>query len=219
MPSWSTRLNLGSPASNHVESSMLISDQEGLIRRGQHQDIRREEESFLNTDSPGLSKSSISARPFYHGRSLSQPFTYSQVGGEIGEKSKKSNIKGDIETRNDHSSGIAPGILVTDLTLSGQKGSPYYNDSDFIKGRCATCSSLVRWPRLSDCFRCTVCLMVNDLKPPFAEQRKIHGSSTDDSTHSRALLDARKPNLGTYVANQKVMFSDASHTSTLCISS
>lgn len=35
----------------------------------------------------------------------------------------------------------------------------------FVTGKCSTCDSRVRWPRHLDVFRCTVCLMVNDLKP------------------------------------------------------
>ena len=38
-------------------------------------------------------------------------------------------------------------------------------DKDLVTGRCATCDSLVRWPRRLSTFRCTVCLMVNDLEP------------------------------------------------------
>lgn len=33
-----------------------------------------------------------------------------------------------------------------------------------MTGNCATCGSLVRWPRHLHVFRCTVCLMVNQLK-------------------------------------------------------
>ena len=38
------------------------------------------------------------------------------------------------------------------------------DEKDFVTGKCATCDSLVRWPRHLDVYRCTVCLMVNDLK-------------------------------------------------------
>ena len=38
-------------------------------------------------------------------------------------------------------------------------------EKEFVTGKCATCDSLVRWPRHLDVFRCTMCLMVNDLKP------------------------------------------------------
>lgn len=33
-----------------------------------------------------------------------------------------------------------------------------------MTGKCATCGSLVRWPRHLHVFRCTACLMVNNLK-------------------------------------------------------
>ena len=31
-------------------------------------------------------------------------------------------------------------------------------------GKCATCNSTVRWPRHLGVYRCTACLMINDLK-------------------------------------------------------
>ena len=44
-------------------------------------------------------------------------------------------------------------------------GIPLQNgEKHFVTGRCITCDSRVRWPRHLDVFRCTVCLMVNDLK-------------------------------------------------------
>ena len=33
------------------------------------------------------------------------------------------------------------------------------------EGKCATCDSSVRWPQHLEVYRCTVCLMINDLKP------------------------------------------------------
>lgn len=37
-------------------------------------------------------------------------------------------------------------------------------DEEITKGRCATCGTLVRWPKSLVVFRCTVCFMVNDLE-------------------------------------------------------
>lgn len=38
-------------------------------------------------------------------------------------------------------------------------------DTDLTTGHCMTCDSMVRWPKDLKAFRCTICLMINDLKP------------------------------------------------------
>ena len=43
-------------------------------------------------------------------------------------------------------------------------GNTQHNEKDMVTGKCATCDSTVRWPRHLDVYRCTVCLMINDLK-------------------------------------------------------
>lgn len=48
-------------------------------------------------------------------------------------------------------------------------------DKNLMTGKCMTCDSLVRWPMELHVYRCTVCLMVNDLKPLDPEIR--HGDS------------------------------------------
>lgn len=37
-------------------------------------------------------------------------------------------------------------------------------EKDLVAGKCMTCDSMVRWPRELAVFRCTVCLMINDLR-------------------------------------------------------
>lgn len=45
-------------------------------------------------------------------------------------------------------------------------GKPGRSDErDMEAGNCATCDSRVKWPRGVNEFRCSTCLMVNDLKP------------------------------------------------------
>jgi E3 ubiquitin-protein ligase HECTD2 len=41
-----------------------------------------------------------------------------------------------------------------------------------------TCDSTVRWPKELKVFRCTVCLMINDLKPIVLEARNEDGQRT-----------------------------------------
>lgn len=43
---------------------------------------------------------------------------------------------------------------------------PVDGAEDFATGRCLTCSTMMRWPKNLSTFRCTECLMVNDLEVP-----------------------------------------------------
>jgi E3 ubiquitin-protein ligase HECTD2 len=63
--------------------------------------------------------------------------------------------------------------------FAGRKGSFQYSESELITGKCATCDSLVRWPQRLDVYRCSVCLMVNDLKP--ATRDATRGNKSDTS--------------------------------------
>lgn len=42
-------------------------------------------------------------------------------------------------------------------------------NTELVTGKCATCGSLLRWPRHLNLFRCTVCLMVNQVKSKTAK--------------------------------------------------
>jgi E3 ubiquitin-protein ligase HECTD2 len=52
---------------------------------------------------------------------------------------------------------------------------PKVPDKDLTTGKCKTCDSMVRWPKELKVFRCTVCLMINDLKPIALEARRSDG--------------------------------------------
>lgn len=55
-------------------------------------------------------------------------------------------------------------LPVNTLSASIRTSPPQQGNTGLITGKCATCGSLVRWPRHLHIFRCTVCLMVNHLK-------------------------------------------------------
>lgn len=61
----------------------------------------------------------------------------------------------------------SPGTLVTDQVGFSRLDSAHTEEVEMTSGKCATCDCQVRWPRHLDVFRCTVCLMVNDLKLNF----------------------------------------------------
>lgn len=48
-------------------------------------------------------------------------------------------------------------------------------DKNLMTGKCMTCDSLVRWPKELHVYRCTVCLMINDLRPLDPETRRGDG--------------------------------------------
>ena len=109
-----------------------------------------------------------------HSRSLSNPFP-SPFHFGFGKKRnhKKHNfVDSDDDDDDDGDGDDSFGFGNTYSAAGGgspKKGSrpPQTGGGDgpMITGRCATCSSLVRYPRHSMCFRCESCFMVNDLEP------------------------------------------------------
>ena len=63
---------------------------------------------------------------------------------------------------------------------SANGGPSQYGEKDLVTGKCLTCDSLVRWPRQLDVFRCTVCLMVNDLKPATPLSVEVRSAEAPD---------------------------------------
>lgn len=104
-----------------------------------------------------------------HGRSASHPFP------SLFSTKKK---------RPGESAG-AVGFESTDDEVAPQmaRNAPYapanekqkVPDKDLTTGKCKTCDSMVRWPKELKVFRCTVCLMINDLKPVAIEARRGDG--------------------------------------------
>ena len=118
---------------------------------------------------PSIGSSSSSTSPHnrpQHGRSRSNPFP-SLFGSS--KKAGKSPGKQEPDIDTGGPSGADSG---TDSTMArslprtpAHKQSNSHSDAELITGRCATCDSTVRWPRHLHVYRCTVCLMVNDLQP------------------------------------------------------
>lgn len=90
-----------------------------------------------------------------HGRSISHPFP--SIFGKNQER-RHDTLSNDTDG-NSNDADHAMQFLKSSNTQQSD-----CND-DFVTGNCATCDSTVRWPRQLDVYRCTVCLMVNDLKP------------------------------------------------------
>lgn len=166
MPSWPTRLFLGTftpnNSSNHGQPPTESGNPEGRLYGTNH--------SVIPSRSPALSPSNsqsgnpIPRRTSQHGRSISHPFP------SIFSSGKKRNARDEeeenvIDAKTLHMG--SPGPPATDQSGFSRIGSAQCDEAELLSGKCATCNSHVRWPRHLNVYRCTVCLMVNDLKHNF----------------------------------------------------
>ena len=161
MPPWHTRLHLGSPSSKSSTNTKLQSPRSPL------QDVQSNGHELPDTPLHGVpilstDKFSPQSRPkSQHSRSHSHPFPSLFGSSRALNGDDDDDVDGD-DGLLDSLTGqkeVKPGFGDEDMVSSFSKGN-----KDLTTGRCATCDSLVRWPRQLDVFRCTVCLMVNDLK-------------------------------------------------------
>ena len=119
------------------------------------------------------STSSPTRQASRHGRSTSHSFP------SLFGSSKKVNKGAEgilnaagLQTVEDRVLAAGNGILIDDPMMASCRGSPQYTEKDLVTGKCMTCDSNVRWPRHLDVFRCTVCLMINDLKPAIVVEQQ-----------------------------------------------
>ena len=91
-----------------------------------------------------------------------------------------------------HNDGVSKTMTESPFVSTGLASKDHMDaEKHLVTGRCITCDSLVRWPKHLNVFRCTVCLMINDLKPGaglLVEGREAQGlSNTTPSTNSDLL--------------------------------
>lgn len=156
MPSWSARLL---PASSAVPSSTSSGSSP---RQQQQGPVTHQPSVYSHTDptvpplpiSIGTTGSGSRGQRSGHGRSISNPFPSLFKSGkrEEGDGAAESNT-----TTREPEDGVRaePG--------SGPGPSIQIKNADLVTGRCMTCDTLVRWPQGLKTFRCTICLMINDL--------------------------------------------------------
>lgn len=163
MPSWPPRLHLGSPATGPrskskargVKSPPYHEDQTG--DKVYHDRPLHGVSITASTDTPSTSRPS-------HRRSYSHPFPSIFGSGKKAEKvSETVSNNGALRTSTE-APFISTGRASKDH-MAANGNSLQNGEKHFVTGKCVTCDSRVRWPRHLDVFRCTVCLMVNDLKP------------------------------------------------------
>lgn len=216
MPSWPTRLLHGSPTNNHSTAPDFSSHGHSVNNNGQRE-FQRQVKALA--DGPALSLSSSSAgvtpvRALQHGRSISHPFLSSLAGHGRRAREGEEVIKGGVENLNDLAFSVAPASLSTNVQMdTTHKTATYQRDSDLVSGKCATCDSLVRWPRHLNVFRCAVCLMVNDLKHMTMKPSNDRGCLLDFQPESERTPGTKKSKPGTQRAESRYFFSNARHCS------
>lgn len=122
--------------------------------------------------SRGASTTSKPTRTPSHGRSISHPFPslFSNKKKHHGEPAPVAGVESADE---DSISPSATRTLTQNPTpTSTPKHKQKVPDKDLKTGKCMTCDSMVRWPKELKVFRCTVCSMINDLKPVALEARR-----------------------------------------------
>ena len=109
-----------------------------------------------------LTGTSSPSRPG-HRRSHSHPFPSISGSGNRADNIAEPAFDDDIlETLNGSPS---TSIKLASKDHKAANGTSLQNgEKNLVTGKCVTCDSRVRWPRHLTVFRCTVCLMVNDLK-------------------------------------------------------
>lgn len=122
-----------------------------------------------------------------HGRSHSHPLTslFRQARKEVQRHRGESVNHTD---RSHHKLNYSPPYVTSSRTSSVYPESLKLlaQDKELISGRCATCDSTVRWPKHLSVFRCTICLMVNDLQS--REDASLQQHRDDDHAGERKLL-------------------------------
>jgi E3 ubiquitin-protein ligase HECTD2 len=116
-------------------------------------DLLYEVPVLQNIPSTTSLSSDVSRTHSGHGRSSSHPFQ--PLFG-----SAKKVDKPELE--------ILSGKLAQDMD-SATRTNKNTKEDDFKTGNCLTCDSTVRWPSHLDVYRCTACLMINDLKPAHSQ--------------------------------------------------
>lgn len=120
----------------------------------------------------GAANTSQPTRTPSHGRSMSHPFP----SLFLGKKKRQGDSAGAIGFESTDDDTVSPNAARDNVhtPMAKQKVA----DKDLMTGKCMTCDSMVRWPKDLKVFRCTVCLMINDLVPVILEARHGDGHRT-----------------------------------------
>ena len=190
MPSWPARLHLGSPAPSPGSKSRA--SRSPSFREEHIEDNTYHDRPLHGVPVLASTKASSPSRPS-HGRSNSHPFPAIFGSGRKAEKMTEPVVIHEAsETLAEHT--FTSTRLASKDQVTANPTATQNEEKEFITGKCATCDSLVRWPRHLDIFRCSVCLMVNDLKPgarSTMEGREAEGSSAKPNLPRRGAMNSK----------------------------
>lgn len=199
MPSWPSRFVPGPSNSNNLSPTSAASRHDEVPPRGQFLAAAAREDSSSNAASrrqrtfSGGSASSASPvqRPSGHGRSISHPFPSLFGNGKKAERKPAMVVEGssgvigiDLNSSDEEAPGITDGPGKNNIRTPGQRRAAQLSDTDLVTGRCATCDSMVRWPCHLDVYRCSTCLMINDLKLPAVVSGRVQAETPSCKTDS-----------------------------------
>ena len=190
MPSWPARLHLGSPAPSPGSKSRAP---RGPSYREEHSEDNTYHDQPLHGVPVLASTKTLSPSRPNHGRSYSHPFPAVFGSGKKAEKmTEPVGVDEASETLNE--STFTSTRLASKDQVTAKLTFTQNEEKEFVTGKCVTCDSLVRWPRHLDVFRCTVCLMVNDLKPGARltmEGREAKGPTGKPDLPRRGVIDSK----------------------------
>lgn len=182
MPSWSARNNpLSNPSNNqhshhHFASPPSQSHLHPSIPRALPQDVPiLPSRPVASNPMLAMASSSSASSPRQrrgHTRSISHPFNGVLSGRGMGKKHNRAISKDvlmdsdDDDDANPYEFTFTPMPLASSPKKQLPRTPPADGNEDFATGKCLTCSTMVRWPKNLSTFRCTECLMVNDLEVP-----------------------------------------------------
>ena len=172
MPSWQNRFLVGSPSraspsqydhgDNTYHSRPSVSESQASHGK--------QGEALYNVpiiSSVAALELAPKHRPSTHGRSLSHPFSsISGTGRGANRRLPSNNNSLGEDTVDDRAVEVPSASTAPDVIVPVACGPQEWKDEpEDVIGGCATCGSKLRWPRGTLVFRCTVCLMINDLQP------------------------------------------------------
>ena len=209
MPSWPSRLlSSGSSTSSTPPLSSNEPQNTNVFPRSRHGDFHSAATPIheiptlhpLPSGEPP-SSSSVAHRP-RHGRSISHPFpSLFGNGKRTDRRVDLDDLEAELDALDDNT-GLVVGRDIT--RTSSQKDASQRPEGDLMVGKCATCDSMVRWPRHLDVYRCSVCLMINDLK--LAAKGAVNTRVENTVNKTEAFSSHKIPRKGMFCI-QKVFYS------------
>lgn len=199
MPSWPTRLPLASPAASSPSSRPTS---RGLRSPPYHAE---QVEKFQDPPLHGvpiiastdlIAPSHPGHRP-RHERSHSHPFPSIFGSGRRTDREVEIDDQDEIIDDLYNPPILSPGLASKDYMASTSGIHAHSAEKDLMTGNCSTCDSTVRWPRHLGVFRCTVCLMINDLKPAAGLLGDVRLAEASNPSHTSAKPVLPKKGTGT----------------------